>query len=115
MTWAADYYEILGIPRTANEKEIKSAYHRKAMELHPDRNKVLKAILNLDILLQNDPKAQEKFQELHKAYTTLSNKKKRQTYDQMGAENYERMENGGEAAGFHVCFIVTPARIVALG
>jgi len=78
---SADYYDILGIPKTADEKEIKRAYHQKAMELHPDRNK-------------NDPKAQEKFQELHKAYTTLSNKKKRRIYDQMGSENYERMETG---------------------
>jgi len=60
------------------------------MELHPDRNK-------------NDPQAQGKFQELHKAYTTLSNKKKRRVYDQMGAENYERMESGtgDSASGFH--------------
>jgi len=59
--------------------------------------------LETNFVPQNDPKAQEKFQELHKAYSTLSDKKKRTLYDQVGAQNYERMQNtGGDASGFHV-------------
>ncbi|CAD7705075.1 unnamed protein product [Ostreobium quekettii] len=57
------------------------------MKLHPDRNK-------------DDPDAQAKFQELHKAYTTLSDREKRQIYDQVGQDQYERMESAGGAGAW---------------
>ena len=63
-----DPYGILGIPRTASEADIKSAYRKLAKELHPDRNK-------------ENPKAAEKFSEVTRAYDLLSDKNKRAQYD----------------------------------
>lgn len=65
-----DYYEVLGIPRDAEEKEIKKAYKRQAMKYHPDRNK--------------DPDAEEKFKVIAKAYAVLSDPQKRRMYDAGG-------------------------------
>ncbi|MCW8918246.1 MAG: J domain-containing protein [Gammaproteobacteria bacterium] len=65
-----DYYEVLGVPRDADEKAIKRAYKRQAMKYHPDRNK--------------DPDAEEKFKELAKAYALLSDPQKRKMYDAGG-------------------------------
>lgn len=67
-----DYYEILGVPRDADLKSIKDAYHRLAMKWHPDRNKA--------------PDAEERFKEIAKAYAVLSNPKKRAQYDAHGFE-----------------------------
>lgn len=63
-----DPYSMLGIPRTASEADIKSAYRKLAKELHPDRNK-------------DNPKASEKFSEVTRAYDLLSDKAKRAQYD----------------------------------
>jgi DnaJ-class molecular chaperone len=64
----ADPYSILGVPRTADEKAIKSAYRKLAKELHPDRN-------------TDNPKAAERFSEVTKAYDLLSDKDKRARFD----------------------------------
>lgn len=64
----SDPYTILGVPRTASEKEIKSAYRKLAKELHPDRNK-------------DNPKAAEKFSQVTNAYDLLSDKDKRAQFD----------------------------------
>ncbi len=67
-----DYYEVLGIPRDADEKAIKRAYKRLAMKYHPDRNK--------------DPDAEDKFKEIAKAYAVLSDPHKRKLYDTGGMD-----------------------------
>jgi molecular chaperone DnaJ len=66
-----DYYEVLGIPRTASADELKKAYRRLAMQHHPDRN-------------QGDKAAELKFKELSEAYEVLSDENKRRQYDQYG-------------------------------
>jgi DnaJ-class molecular chaperone len=63
-----DPYSILGVPRTASEQDVKSAYRKLAKELHPDRNK-------------DNPKASEKFSEATRAYDLLSDKAKRAQFD----------------------------------
>lgn len=67
-----DYYQILGVARDADEKAIKSAYHKLAMKYHPDRNP--------------SPEAQEKFKQIATAYAILKDPKKRARYDAQGAE-----------------------------
>ena len=66
-----DYYEVLGVEKTASADEIKRAYRKSAMKYHPDRN-------------PGDKEAEEKFKELGEAYEVLSNDEKRQRYDQFG-------------------------------
>jgi len=65
-----DYYEVLGVAKTASDDEIKRAYRKLAKQYHPDRNP--------------DPAADAKFKEVQRAYSTLSDKEKRQQYDQFG-------------------------------
>ena len=66
-----DYYEVLGVAKTASADEIKAAYRKLAMKYHPDRN-------------PDNPEAKEKFTEVSEAYEVLSNPEKRQRYDQFG-------------------------------
>ncbi|MGH0158751.1 UNVERIFIED_CONTAM: hypothetical protein FKN15_055514 [Acipenser sinensis] len=68
-----DFYQILGVSRSASIKDIKKAYRKLAMQLHPDRN-------------PDDPKAQDKFQDLGAAYEVLSDEEKRKQYDAYGEE-----------------------------
>jgi len=77
-----DYYEVLGVERGANEKEIKAAYRKKALEFHPDRNK-------------DDPRAEAKFKEAAEAYDVLSTSEKRQRYDQFGHAGLGQESFGG--------------------
>ncbi len=65
-----DYYELLGVDRNVDESTIKSAYRKKALEYHPDRN--------------SDPKAEELFKQCAEAYEVLSDRDKRARYDQFG-------------------------------
>jgi molecular chaperone DnaJ len=66
-----DYYEILGVSRTASDQEIKSAYRRLAMRYHPDKN-------------PNDASAEEKFKEAAEAYSILADAEQRRRYDRFG-------------------------------
>ena len=77
-----DYYEILDIKRNASQAEIKSAYRKKALQYHPDKN-------------PGDPTAEEKFKEAAEAYEILGNEQKRARYDQYGHAGVE-----GAAGGF---------------
>lgn len=74
-----DYYEVLGVSKTATADEIKSAYRKLAMKYHPDRN-------------PGDKVAEEKFKEAAEAYDVLHDPQKRQRYDQFG---HAGMEGGG--------------------
>ncbi len=70
MATKRDYYEILGVSKSASAEEIKKAYRKLALEWHPDRNK--------------SPQANEKFKEINEAYAVLSSAEKKSTYDQFG-------------------------------
>lgn len=85
-----DYYEVLGVAKNASEKEIKKAYKRLAMKLHPDRN-------------QGDKDAAEKFKEVQEAYEVLGDAQKRANYDQYGHAAFEQGGFGG-AGGFGADF-----------
>jgi len=74
---AKDYYDILGVKRSASEEEMKKAYRKLALKYHPDRNKGQK-------------ESEEKFKELSEAYAVLSNKEKRAQYDRFGAAGFHQ-------------------------
>lgn len=82
-----DYYSVLGVPRTASDKEIRSAYRKLARKYHPDLN-------------PGDKTAEARFKELQAAYDVLSDPEKRKKYDQFGP-NWEHVSQGGFGqAGF---------------
>ena len=68
-----DYYEVLGLPRSASDEEIKKAYRQLALKHHPDKNR-------------NDPTAEQKFKEVAEAYEVLSDPERRELYDRYGHE-----------------------------
>ena len=80
-----DYYEILGVSKSATADEIKKSYRRLAMKYHPDRNK-------------DDADAERKFKEAKQAYEVLANDEKRAAYDQFGHDGVRGGPGGG--AGF---------------
>ncbi|MAX33438.1 molecular chaperone DnaJ [Onishia taeanensis] len=81
-----DYYEVLGIERGADQKEVKKAYRRLAQKFHPDRN-------------PDDESAQQKFQEVSEAYEVLSDDEKRAAYDQFGHAGVDGQAGGGFGGG----------------
>jgi molecular chaperone DnaJ len=84
MSATRDYYDVLGVPRDADEATIKKAFRRLARELHPDVN-------------SHDPQAEEKFKEAAEAYEVLSDPERRATYDRYG---HEGLRSGGYAPNF---------------
>ena len=84
-----DYYQVLGVPKTATEKEIKDAYRKLARKHHPDLN-------------PNDAEANKKFQQLNEANEVLSDPEKRKKYDKYGenwqhGEEYEKYQREQQA------------------
>src|SRR5882757_2109435 len=79
-----DYYEVLGVPRDADEAAIKKSFRRLARELHPDVN-------------AHDPDAEDKFKEAAEAYEVLSDATRRQTYDAYG---HDGLKSGGFSPNF---------------
>lgn len=91
MTTNRDYYEILGVSKSAGKDEIKKSYRKLAMQYHPDRN-------------PNDKEAEKKFKEVSEAYSVLSDDQKRAAYDQFGHNAFQQGGGGGQgpfgAGGF---------------
>jgi curved DNA-binding protein len=79
-----DYYQTLGVPKTASQADIKKAYRKLARELHPDTNK--------------DPAAEKRFKEANEAHAVLSDAEKRKQYDELGA-NWQAYQQAGFGSG----------------
>jgi len=78
-----DYYQILGVSRSASEDEIRKAYRKLAMQYHPDRN-------------PNDKQAEEHFKEINEAYQVLNDPQKRAHYDRVGSAYSNWQQRGGQ-------------------
>lgn len=81
-----DYYEVLGVSKTASQDDIKKAFRKLALKYHPDRNK-------------GNEEAMQKFKEANEAYSVLSDETKRAQYDQLGPDAFEQAQAGGAGAG----------------
>src|SRR6059058_3776414 len=82
-----DYYEVLGVQRTATSEEVKRAYRKLAVQFHPDKN-------------PEDPNAEEKVKELGEAYDVLMDGDKRAAYDRFGHAAFAQ-GGGGFRGNFH--------------
>ena len=83
---ARDYYDILGLPKSASDSEIKSSYRKLAMKYHPDRN-------------PGDKKAEDNFKETTQAYEILKDSQKRAAYDQYGHAAFSQGSSGSSSGG----------------
>ncbi len=86
MAKTKDYYQTLGVSRSANDKEIKQAFRKLAKKFHPDANR-------------DDPNAESRFKEVNEAYEVLSDKEKRSMYDRFGTVNPQQAPWGNNPAG----------------
>jgi len=82
-----DYYDVLGVSKSASPDELKSAYRKLAMQYHPDKN-------------PGDVESEKKFKEVSEAYEILSNSEKRQAYDAYGHDAFNQSGGGGFSDGF---------------
>lgn len=81
-----NYYDILGVSKTASADEIKKAYKKLAMKYHPDRNK-------------GDKEAETKFKEVNEAYQVLGDAEKKKNYDQFGSADFGSFGGGNPFSG----------------
>ena len=102
MAKTKDYYQTLGVSRSANDKEIKQAFRKLAKKHHPDANR-------------DDPSAEARFKEINEAYEVLSDKEKRDMYDRFGTVNPQQAPWGNPAGGSNGQYTYTNTSNVDFG
>ncbi len=89
MAQKRDYYEVLGVSKSATDEELKKAYRKLAKKYHPDANP------------DNKQEAEKNFKEVNEAYEVLSDKQKRQMYDQFGFDGPQGFNSGSQGGGYY--------------